>query len=106
MKYLIDTHILIWFELQSPKLKSNILAILIDPANEIYVSQVILFEITIKQNIGKTPELNWDTETIVKQIQKDKFDLLNIQNQYIQEYITLPFFDQHKDWASPTHLTD
>jgi PIN domain nuclease of toxin-antitoxin system len=44
-----------------------------------------LFEIAVKQNIGKTPELNWDTETIVKQIQKDKFDLLNIQNQHIQE---------------------
>ncbi len=40
MKYLIDTHILIWFELPSPKLKSNILSILTDPANEIYVSQV------------------------------------------------------------------
>lgn len=78
-------------------MKSNIIAILTDPANEIYVSQVSLFEIAVKQNIGKTPELNWDTETIVKQIQKDKFDLLNIQNQHIQEYITLPFFDQHKD---------
>lgn len=97
MKYLIDTHILIWFELPSPKLKSNILAILTDPTNEIYVSQVSLFEIAVKQNIGKTPDLNWDTKTIVKQIQKDKFDLLNIQNQHIQQYITLPFFDQHKD---------
>ena len=58
MKYLIDTQILIWFQLSSDKLSKNSIALLLDPTNEIFVSQITLFELVIKQKIGKLPELD------------------------------------------------
>lgn len=97
MKYLIDTQILIWFDLSSPRLKSNILDILVNPKNKIFVPQVSLFEIAVKQNIGKLPELLWTTEVIAKQMEKDGFELLKIENSHIQRFINLPVFDNHRD---------
>ena len=49
MKYLIDTQILIWFQLNSNNLSEVVRSILLDLKNEIFVSQVTLFELAIKQ---------------------------------------------------------
>ncbi len=40
-KYLIDTQILIWFELESLKPKTDIYDILIDDSNDIFVSHSV-----------------------------------------------------------------
>jgi PIN domain nuclease of toxin-antitoxin system len=53
MKYLVDTHILLWSFLDTNKLSKNIRSILLDENNEIYYSQVSLWEISIKYGIKK-----------------------------------------------------
>ena len=57
-RYLIDTHILIWAILGDAKLSPKIEAILKDMDNEIFVSQISLFEIAIKQKLKKLPNFN------------------------------------------------
>lgn len=96
-QYLIDTQILIWFELGSPKLKTTIYDIIANSTNEIFVSQISLMEIAIKQTTGKLIDLHWDTKTIVNQLQKDNFVLLSIQESHISTYRQIPFFEQHRD---------
>ncbi|MDY7013317.1 MAG: hypothetical protein SVX43_06865 [Cyanobacteriota bacterium] len=39
MKYVIDTHILIWFIEGKGQLSKNAIALIVDPTNEIYISQ-------------------------------------------------------------------
>jgi PIN domain nuclease of toxin-antitoxin system len=97
MKFLIDTQILIWFNLDNGKLKQRILDLITNPTNVVYVSQISLFEIAVKQNVGKLSDLDWDTFTIKKQLEKDGFQFLNIENKHIQRYISLTKFDSHRD---------
>ena len=55
MRYLIDTHILIWFQEDNPKISKPVMQLLQDRENQIFFSQISLFEIAIKQTIGKLP---------------------------------------------------
>ena len=49
MNVLIDTQILIWYQLYDPKLHANIYDLLTRLENTIYISQISLVEIAIKQ---------------------------------------------------------
>ena len=53
MKYLLDTHILLWAIRNAPNLTEKVKRIITDPANEIYVSVASEWEVAIKTNIGK-----------------------------------------------------
>ncbi|WAC15141.1 type II toxin-antitoxin system VapC family toxin [Dyadobacter pollutisoli] len=53
MKYLLDTHIIIWTFFETPKLSESIKSILSNKDNDIYVSSVNFWEISIKVNTGK-----------------------------------------------------
>jgi PIN domain nuclease of toxin-antitoxin system len=52
MKYLIDTHILIWSMIDTKKINSYLKDILQDSSNNIYVSSVSIWEISIKFSSG------------------------------------------------------
>lgn len=97
MKFLIDTQILIWFNLDNGKLKQRILDLITNPTNIVYVSQISLFEIAVKQNVGKLSDLKCYTFTIKKQLEKDGIQFLNIENKHIHRYISLTKFDSHRD---------
>ena len=85
MKYLIDTHILIWFQLNDKKLKANIYAILTNPDNKIFVSDVSLYEITVKKKINKLPDFIATIDDIVLVAQQDKFHFLPISHTHFFE---------------------
>ncbi len=58
MRYLIDTHVLLWAIMESYKLPKKILEILEDETNSIFVSPISYWEIAIKHqnkklNLGK-----------------------------------------------------
>ena len=58
MKYLIDTHVLLWAIMESYKLPEKILKLLEDESNTIFVSPISYWEIAIKHqnkklNLGK-----------------------------------------------------
>jgi PIN domain nuclease of toxin-antitoxin system len=52
MKYLLDTHVLIWSLTDRPKLSAKVKKILIEESN-LLVSVVSLWEISLKYSLGK-----------------------------------------------------
>lgn len=56
MAYLIDTHVLLWWVFDDPKLGNESRAILKKPLNRIMVSSATAWEIATKHRIGKLPE--------------------------------------------------
>lgn len=52
MKVLIDTHYLLWMFMDTSKISKKV-KVLTSVDNEIYYSQVSLWEISIKYSIGK-----------------------------------------------------
>lgn len=52
-KYLLDTHILLWFFFDSNKISKNISKILINPEKNLYISAISFWEISIKFESGK-----------------------------------------------------
>ncbi|MVM40981.1 PIN domain-containing protein [Spirosoma sp. HMF3257] len=52
-RYLIDTHVLIWYMQGDERLSKNAIARLNEPSNVIWISQVSLWEITIKVSMGR-----------------------------------------------------
>ncbi len=55
INYLLDTHCLIWFQENNPKIPEHVMTLIRQPDNVIFFSQISLFEISIKQRIGKLP---------------------------------------------------
>ena len=88
--FLLDTHSLIWFQENNPKIPDHIMELIQDPENVMFFSQVSLFEISIKQKIGKLPAFYATIEEIYEQAVEDGFTFLAIQNQHISSYHKAP----------------
>ena len=62
MKYLLDTHVLLWSFLDTGKLSAEIKSVLLDEYNDVHYSPISLWEISIKYSLkklslsGGTPE--------------------------------------------------
>lgn len=94
MKFLIDTHILIWHGENNPKLGTPILSIINDPANEMYVSHASLWEMAIKISIGKL-KLGHTFRELEVLLMRNGFTLLPFDFIHYETLSTLPFF--HND---------
>ena len=55
MKYLLDTHALLWFLARDKRLSDRARQFIENPSNEIFLSIVSLWEIAIKGEIRETP---------------------------------------------------
>jgi PIN domain nuclease of toxin-antitoxin system len=53
LKLLLDTHILLWWLDASPLLSEEAVSLIHEPENTIFVSAVSLWEIWLKQSLGK-----------------------------------------------------
>lgn len=53
MKLLLDTHVFLWHAGGDPQLSADATALLIDPANELFLSAATLWEIAIKSGLKK-----------------------------------------------------
>lgn len=95
MIYLVDTQIVIWVLVSPDKLTANVRNIL---ENEnIFTSQISFFEIAIKQKLGKLPDFGFSTKELTGILERDGFNLLNIENQHIQAYSEIPLLANHRD---------
>lgn len=93
MRYLLDTHIFIWWLEDSRKLKKQIKDLLESPENEFFTSVVNGIEISIKSRKGKLK-----TKTTIKKMFKiSGFYILSINFDHIVEFNKLPIYKDHKD---------
>lgn len=96
-KYLIDTHIIIWALENNTKLSQRVKDILEDEKTEILVSQVSLYEIAIKQKLGKLPEVIYSIQDLVIEIEAIDFQILPIKNEHIDAYNLIDLVEDHRD---------
>lgn len=96
-KYLIDTHILIWAILEDPKLSSKVEAILKNSDNLIFVPQVCLYEIAIKQKLNKLPDFDISITDLVEKIGLIDFQIMFIKNEHIDAYNSIDLVEDHRD---------
>jgi PIN domain nuclease of toxin-antitoxin system len=68
VRYLLDTHALIWFQENNSKVPEVIMKTIQEKSNIILFSQVSLFEISIKQKIGKLPAFYATVEDVYQQL--------------------------------------
>jgi PIN domain nuclease of toxin-antitoxin system len=52
MRFLLDTHVLLWWLANDPKLSTDMREIIINPVNNCFVSAVTIWEIAIKTSLG------------------------------------------------------
>ena len=55
MRILLDTHIFLWFISGDTRLSSALRDAIRDPANEVYLSSVSVWEAIVKYQLGKLP---------------------------------------------------
>ena len=53
MRILLDTHVLLWWLEDSPFLSAQARELVADPENAVFVSAVSLWEVWLKQSLGK-----------------------------------------------------
>lgn len=68
-----------------------------EPSNIIFFSQLSLFEISIKQKIGKLPAFRATVEEVYNQAINDGFTFLSIQNNHLFNYNNVPLKEDHRD---------
>jgi PIN domain nuclease of toxin-antitoxin system len=94
MKLLLDTHILLWYLDNNPKLPEIWKRCIEDRHNSIAVSMASLWEITIKVSLGKL-ELLDDLTTLEYILRQQGFACLPIRTPHLLHLLNLPF--HHRD---------
>lgn len=92
MKYLVDTHIFLWWLVDEKRLKASIKEILQNQDNTIYASVITAWELSIKLTNSSALRLK---TTIEDCFQKAGFDILNVTFSHVLHLQKLE--QHHKD---------
>jgi PIN domain nuclease of toxin-antitoxin system len=94
MKLLLDTHAFMWWDSDPAQLSAPALAALRDPANEVWLSVVSVWEMVIKAQLGKLM-LRLPLADIVSQQQANGLRVLAVSLAHVLAVEGLPAI--HKD---------
>ena len=92
MRFLLDTHVLLWWLSDDSRLGQQIRVLISDPENDVLVSVVSLWEITVKLRIGK---LDANLQEILAVLPDMGFARLDIADSHLVELAKLPL--HHRD---------
>ena len=95
MKILLDTHYLLWAFIETKKISPKILDELMSPENEIYYSQISLWEISIKYNKGNLELSGMTPEEFYEEVETSFMISHNLRSQDLISFHRLPI--EHKD---------
>ncbi|WP_121971658.1 type II toxin-antitoxin system VapC family toxin [Leptolyngbya sp. BC1307] len=95
MSYLIDTHILLWWVFDNPKLDESSRAIITNPNHLIFVSSASAWEIATKYRIGKLSQAKNLVENYAQVLNKAGFSELPITTAHALRAGNLPI--DHRD---------
>lgn len=95
MKLLLDTNIFLFAMEDSNRLSKKAIQLLEDESNELLLSLVSLWEISIKQSIGKLQFVDNLKKTIELGIDKLELQIVPIRSNHIYKLSELPF--HHND---------
>lgn len=90
MKVLLDTHTFIWLDSQPEKLSQTALNLCQDVNNELYLSTASIWEMQIKNQLGKLSFKVLISEMVSAQQQDNDIKILNIRLEHIYRLDELP----------------
>lgn len=94
MRYLLDTHSLIWFLEDDKRLSDTAKDIFSDDNADIYLSIVSLWEMAIKIGLGKL-KLSQSLEQVIDTLDQQSISLLAVKPAHVLAVLNLPF--EHRD---------
>ena len=94
MKYLLDTHVVLWFFSAAAKLSKAALSIILEPTSYKFVSVVSAWEVAVKISLGKL-RFEGGVTNFIQVLDKNGFSLLPLEEKHICLLETLPF--HHRD---------
>lgn len=92
MRLLLDTHFAFWWQTGDPRVTEEVRSV-VEAANEVFVSGVSLWELTIKAGLGK---VRIDLSAFAEQVESMGFTWLPIEKAHILKLTDLPTFDDHR----------
>ncbi|PSF34920.1 PIN domain nuclease [Aphanothece hegewaldii CCALA 016] len=95
MRFLLDTHSLLWFFSGNQQLSSPVRKIMEDTTHQKLISLATIWEMAIKMSKNKLTLAIPLADYIEQKIQLNDFDLLDIQLKHLNTISTLPFY--HND---------
>jgi len=96
MRYLLDTHALLWFLENNPALSRRAKGLIEDTGNEMFVSVVTFFEITIKLKVGKLTLPDPLAEVILRTAQ-NQIQFLPLDPAHTTAYEQIPLLPDHRN---------
>jgi PIN domain nuclease of toxin-antitoxin system len=97
MIYLLDTHAFIWATLDTVRLSKKVRGIISDRNNEIFVSTVTFWEITLKASIKKLIFEKMDIKDFPKYAREMGFTIMEMKEKETITFHELPLKGNHKD---------
>ena len=94
MNFLLDTHILIWAAISPHKFSSELASLLSDPSNHLYFSSASIWEISLKESLGKT-DFKVSSKKLHDGLIENGYRELKVSALHAMEVIKLPFI--HRD---------
>ena len=91
MRFLLDTHVLLWWLANDQNLSADIRGVIGNPNNICFVSAVTIWEIAIKNSIGKLRQ----PDDLLAVLQDNRFQILDISAVHCLRVGGLPW--HHKD---------
>ena len=95
--FLIDTHILLWLFFSPEKLSKRTLKHLEDPKNQISVSSVSFWEISLKYRLGKLGLEGVLPNELPSLATQMGIHIVNITADEFASFYQLPLMKEHKD---------
>lgn len=94
MKYLLDTHLLLWAASDSKKLPPSAKALIADEKNELLFSAASIWEVAIKTELGRA-DFKVDVRLLRRGLLDNGFSELPVLSEHAAELACLPPI--HKD---------
>ena len=105
MRYLIDTHIFIWFAKDRDMLSRDVLAILEDYENQIYLSAESLREFVILWNNKPHIRRWWKSpQDMIRDVEEHYFHILYLHKEHYERYARLEINEAQKHYDPSDHI--
>ena len=106
MRYLIDTHIFIWYLKERENLSRDVISILEDYDNQIYLSAESLREFVLLWNSKPHIRRWWKTpQDMIRSVEEDaRFEILYLHKEHYDRYARLQINEAQEHYDPSDHL--
>ncbi len=94
---LLDTHVFIWAILSTDRLSGKAVGLITDRSNEICVSTISFWEISLKSRLGKFNFSGIGVHDFPQYAQEMDFSVITLSGDEAVSFDTLPLKENHRD---------